>query len=290
MNLQRLLLHINTQQRYFKRVLLIAALLVFVAGLILLLIDKTLPDVALPAQFVPSSILSALIPALSLILVYELLLLVFSVQGPLVPFIRHMFEVVSLIVLRDLFKKLDQLAYDATAQLYIEFGVIVVGSLLIYFLVEVLHRVENNFVGTELKEKELPKSNVTLISSKDILELVLLTAFLGLVAYEAVAWSMGVPDTGFNNTFLNLTFSGIIVFNFLLLFISLLATDTYETLFEYSALLLSSATVLIAIPMEPLVGVPLIIAALLFVLVTLFLHGFARGQRLGAMFKQVKGR
>jgi hypothetical protein len=284
----KLLVYVNNYQHKLKRLLLLMAMAVFVVGLALYILDGMIPQLGIPAQFVPTSILSALIPALSLLLVYELLLLILSVQEPLVPFIRHMFEVVSLIVLRDLFKKLDQLATDASPQLYIEFAVIAIGSILIYFLVEVLQRIEKNFDDQMVSKNKLPKASRPLKGFKDVLEVVLLALFFCLTIYEAVAWLLGVPNAGFNETFLSITFSGIIVFNFLLLFLSLLATDNYEILFEYSALLLASAIVLIAIPMDPIVSMPMILGALLFVLATLFLHGFAHGQRLGALFKQVK--
>lgn len=112
--------------------------------------------------------------------------------------------------------------------------------------------------------------------------------FTGLVAYEAVGWLVGVPSAGFNAAFLELTFSALIVFNVVLLFLTLFSTEGYETLFEHSALVLASLTVLIAISKDPIIAVPLIIAALLFVIVTLLLHGFARGRPITGQMKTLK--
>ncbi|HSH18107.1 MAG TPA: hypothetical protein VK978_01865 [Candidatus Saccharimonadales bacterium] len=275
---------------FFKRGLLVVALLTFVVGMLTLLIDSLFPGLGIPQRFVPKSVLAAVVPGLSVLLVYELLLVILAARGPLVPFVRHMFELVSLIVLRDLFKKLEELSANGHTGLYLEVGVIAAGSLLLYFLAEVLQRIESNVVGQELTEQDLPKPNRRLNRLKDMLEIILLAAFVVLTLFEGIGWLLGIPGTGFAKSFLNYSFLGIIVFNFFLLFISLLDTDDYETLFEYSALLLASVIVFIALPLHPFIQLPMIIAAFLFVLITLFLHGFARGQRLGTLFRQLRER
>ncbi|MBC7546683.1 hypothetical protein H7171_02960 [Candidatus Saccharibacteria bacterium] len=290
MTITEILAKINGQRSKIKLVMLGISLAVFLIGVALYLGSLAFNELPVSARFVPNSVLMAITPALSVLLVYELFVLILSVQDTLVTFIRHLFEVVSLIVIRDMFKSLEQLSSNPDTRLYIEFGVIAIGSLVVYFLVEVLERIENNFISMSLEIKDSPKKSALLAYVKNYLELLLILAFLGLSLYQGIAWLAGVHGTGYNTAFLNIAFSGVIFFNFILLFLSLFATDNYETLFEYSSLVLASAIVLIALPKNPLIYVPLIISALLFVIITMLMHGFARGQSLGSLFRQIKHR
>lgn len=290
MTITEVLARINGQRSKIKLVMLAISLAVFLIGVTLYLGSLAFDGLPVSARFLPNSVLMAITPALSVLLVYELFVLILSVQDTLVTFIRHLFEVVSLIVIRDMFKSLEQLSSSPDTRLFIEFGVIATGSLVVYFLVEVLERIENNFISMSLEIKDSPKKNALLAYVKNYLELLLLLAFLGLSLYQGIAWLAGVYGTGYNTAFLNIAFSGVIFFNFILLFLSLFATDNYETLFEYSSLVLASAIVLIALPKNPLIYVPLIISALLFVIITMLMHGFARGQSLGSLFRQIKHR
>lgn len=282
---------IVAHQKGIKHALLLTALLTFLLAVVSYSISRLFAPGFIPEQFIPSSLLGAITPAISVLLVYELLLLTLSVKGPFVIFIRRQFEVISLIVLRDLFKKMDELAVTdiIPAHLLVELAVVGVGSILLYFFVEVLERIESNFIKGALKE-ELPTKNSWLHSTKGWFEAGLFVFFTVIVAYEAVGWLAGVPGTGFNQAFLELTFSGLIIFNVTLLFLTLLATEGYEILFEHSALIVASLTVLIAISKDTLVAIPLIIAALLFVIVTLMLHGFARGRSISGQLKLLRSR
>ncbi len=278
--------YIESKEARVKKVLLASALLVFISSVLVYGLSFLFPDLPIPKQLVPPTLLTAITPALSVLLVYELFLLTLATHGPFIMFVRREFEVISLIVLRDLFKILDNLAADTTQQLLTEVVVVMVGSIVLYFFVEVLERIERNFVGGELKQN-LPGQNQILHFLKSILETGVLIFFAGLVAYEGIGSLVGMEAAGYGPTFLHIVFSALIIYNVIMLFITLLATDSYEVLFEHSALVLASIIVLIALEKDQVVGVPMIIGALLFVICTMFLHGFARGESLSRLFRKI---
>jgi hypothetical protein len=280
---------IKQHEKRIKQALLLTAAGVFVLGFLLHGVTLVWPGAPIPERFIPPSFLAAITPAISVLLVYELLLLTLAVRGPFVVFVRREFEVISLIVLRELFKKMDELSLSdtVTGGLLGDVAIIAAGSIVLYFFVEVLERIERRFVSGALK-KEIANDARWLQAVKNGLEVGLLAFFAGLAVYEGAGWTLGVPGTGFDAFFLQAVFLALIFYNVMSLFLTLLATEGYETLFEHSALVLASITVLVALPKQTIVAMPLIIVALLFVIMTLLLHGFARGYSMRGMVRRIK--
>jgi hypothetical protein len=219
-----------------------------------------------------------------MLLLYELYSLVASTRGSFIGFIHAQFEIISLIILRDLFKKLDELSYSYDEKLLYELAIVAVGSIVLYFFVEVLERIRHNLDFAAYEERQIQKRDWVRIG-KHVIRVTLAAYFFGLVVFEGVGWLIGLEGTGFGDRFISLVFGGLIVYNVLMLFAVLLVSSSYETLFEHSALVLASSVVLVAIPREPAIAIPLIVCALLFVIATLLLHGFARGSSIRSLMK-----
>ncbi|HET8883955.1 MAG TPA: hypothetical protein VFM68_00610 [Candidatus Saccharimonadales bacterium] len=275
-------------EKTISKIILITALGVFLFSLLSYGFDNFYPNI-LPRQFVPDSLLSTIDAAFALILIYELFALTLGTRGPFISFIHREFEIISLIVLRDVFKQLDQLSATFNHQLLVELAVVAAGSILLYFFVELLERVSNNLLSGPIKEERLTEKS-WLLAVKSLSQLLLIVYFIGIVAYEGIGWLIGVPTLGYGTNFLILVFSGLIIYNILTLFIVLISATTYETLFEHSALVLASSVVLISLPRDPLVSVPMIIGALLFVIATVFLHGYANGNSFGSLARESRNK
>lgn len=259
---------------------------VFIIALINLGIGTLLPGF-LPKQFVPNSLFAAITPAISVLLVYELLLLTLGTRGSFVSFIHREFEIISLIVLRDVFKQLDNLSLGVTPQLLNDLTFVAVGSLVLYLLVEVLERVNQQIVSGKLDQAHVSQNKVINFLSH-IVETILLIYFVAIVFYEGIGWLLGTPGLGFSTQFLELVFMALITYNIINLFMILIVSHTYETLFEHSALVLASSIVFITLSEPPHIAVPMVIGALTFVVLTLFLHGFARGETLSWSLSKIK--
>lgn len=267
------------------RFLLVTAFLVFLFSVSFYLIDMVFPG-SLPSAIVPASIFSTITPAISVVLLYELFILTLSAGGSFISFIHREFEIISLIVLRDVFKKLDGLSAGISSGLLAELAIVAFGSLILYFFVEILERIASNVKAT-IKVK-LTRSDRWVGSIKTVFISILLFYFLIMTGYEIVGMIGGHTGFGFDKTFLEYIFKGLVLFNIAMLFVVLIVEHTYETLFEHSALILASSVVLISLSEKPIIAVPMVITALLFVIATLLLHGFARGESAGLILQKVK--
>jgi len=242
----------------------------------------------LPERFTPATFLSCLAVPLSILLVYELFLLVKATAGSFIGFVIVQFEVISLILLRDLFKRIDELQQDYSLTVITDISIVAVGGIILYFLIEVLERISKHFVEGELKEEIPGKEGKRLRQFKMFLELFLLLFLIVVVIYEVIGYFIGIGNTGLNTNFVQIIFSGLIVYSIAQLLLVLIVNTRYETLFEHSAMVLASVVVLASLESPTYVRVPLVIGSLLFVIATLFLHGFARGKRFGSMLEEVQ--
>lgn len=266
--------------------LLWLALVVFIVSIVSFVLG-TVFNVPLPGRFVPASLFAAIAPAISVLLVYELFALTLGTRGSFVSFVHREFEIISLIVLRDVFKQLDNLSVNVTNELLVDLVVISVGSLILYFLVEVLERIKQQIVTGNLDQSQVGTSKL-MIGISHVVETLLLIYFLAIVLYEGIGWLLGVSGLGFSTQFLELVFAGLVVYNIVNLFMVLIVSHTYETLFEHSALVLASSVVFITLSEPPHISVPMVVGALVFVVITLFLHGFTRGETLSWSFTKIK--
>lgn len=276
---------LKRHEPFITRFLLVTAFLVFLSSVSLYLVDLVLPN-ALPEGIVPASIFSTITPAISVVLLYELFILTLSAGGSFISFIHREFEIISLIVLRDVFKKLDGLSTGITSGLLTELAIVAVGSLILYFFVEILERIASN-VKSSVKI-ETSRSDRWVGSIKTIFISILLFYFLIMTGYELIGMIGGHAGFGFDKIFLEYIFKGLVLFNIAMLFVVLIVEHTYETLFEHSALILASSVVLISLSEKPIIAIPMVITALLFVIATLLLHGFARGESAGLILQKVK--
>lgn len=276
---------LKKHEKVITRFLLIGAFLIFLVSVVFYLTDIVFPNI-LPKQVVPTSIFSTIPPAISVVLLYELFILTLSAGDSFIRFIHREFEIISLIVLRDVFKKLDNLSAGVTSDLLLELVVVTIGSLVLYFFVEVLERIASNLKNAV--QAKPSKSDRWVLSIKTIFISMLLFYFLGMTTYELIGMLSGQSGFGFDKTFLEYIFRGLVLFNIAMLFVVLIVEHSYETLFEHSALILASSIVLISFSEKPLIAIPMVVAALLFVIATLLLHGFARGESIRLTLKKIK--
>ncbi len=252
--------------------LLLLAIGVFAVAL--LLYGANLLNIRLPLapNLIPKSLFATLVPPLTVLTVYELVHLAVAVQAPLVQFIRTLFQVVSVTILSDLMKDLSKLPLrgPSVAQLT-EPGMLLAAAFLLYLLIEFLERLERRHVRSSK-----PKMTPRLAPYRNVFAWGLLAYVVGFAAYNAVGLLTSIPHVGFTDEFLRLIFSGFVIVNVFILLIALFFVKTYETLFEFFALVLASVMVLYAVPLATPPKLTIVFAALIFSIATLSLSGFAR--------------
>lgn len=232
----------------------------------------------IPERFVPKNFLDTINAPLTLILVYEIYLLVASTSHSIIEFISKQFEVITLIILRSVFKDLSHLSTypDITlaTPLVWTIGISLVGSLFLYFLIEVFQRFQQQF-----STRELSLEPQGLTEAKQQSTILLSVFVLAVTLYYGTIWIMGT-GTGFEINYFKQIFSLLIIFDVVLLILSMHYFNSFELLFEYSALILASVLVLIAIPLAVPAKLVLVSSALIFCIGTVRLHSFVRENEL----------
>ncbi len=254
------------------KTLLFLAIVVFAA--VLLIYAASLIGIQLPFsdKLIPDSLLSTLIPPLTIITVYELVRLAVAIQASLVEFIRTLFQVVSVIIISDLLKNMAKLPGDNLDLIKLsDPGMLLAASILLYFFIELLERRERRVLNSKH-----PKITPHLAPYRKVFAWGLLVYVVSFSAYTAAALITGWPHTQYLTEFLRLILAGFVIVNVFILLIALFFVKTYETLFEFFALVLASVMVFFALPLQALPKIVIVFAALFFSIATLSLHGYSR--------------
>lgn len=234
----------------------------------------TLTPFETPSRFTPHFFLEIINPPLTVILIYEVYLLVSASSKSILSFIAKQFEVVALIIVRGTFKDISKLSgtTDISFQtpLVQDVGLALAGSLVIYFVLEVFERATQEYATEELGRE--PK-NLRMIKLR-------LAGIFGLIfslltIYHGMSWLTG-GAISFETAYFRQIYSTLIVLDIVLLLLSMRTFKSFELLFEYSAFILASTLLFIALPLPLPLRLTLIISAIAFCVGVIRLHGFVR--------------
>ena len=254
-------------------ILLFGLLLVMVAPLLLYMADYLgMWRGVLPDRLVPDSLFTILIAPFSVLLLYELTLLAQSIAKTIAIFTRLQFEVVSLILVRECFKKLEEIRLDGVAwSTLLEPLILISGGLALYFIIELIER-------SQVRYDRNSKPDPAVLRRWKYRIARLCGIGIGLFAvYETVSWLCGGRPVWLGSAFIAEAFVVLIAGNVVQLIVSAAYTHAYEPLFEYSVLILASVMTMVVLLQPAALKVPIVVCMALFALATLYLHGYARG-------------
>ncbi len=255
--------------------LIILAIGMFCLSALMYGVSQAIPSFS--GSFVPSSIISAAVLPLTIVLLIEIMHLVLSFPGTLVEFLQKQYEVATLIVLREVFKQLSKIADGANPGQPLPGDVLqlillgLFGSLLLYVLVEILQRVSRRFLRADLRQEPPGLRQIKLK-----LTWLLGTGFILITAYylwrDLSHWQYQLLGA----QYLVDLFSIFIFFDVALLLLSMVFYRSYVLLFEYTALILASIMIRLAISADLLTKIELLAASLVFSICTILVHAFVR--------------
>lgn len=195
--IQTLIEHLQREQttHRLEKVMVASAALLFLVHLLLIWIRITLPDFPITAGM-STNYLSALYTPFSVILVYEVFLMILALPLSFNYSIRKQYEIITLVTIRNVFKDIayfedfSHLA-EQTEQL-LRVSVDLAGGLALFFLVGVFHHVSLYRVrprsGPELSQ---------FLHIKNLVALLLLGVFVSLSIYSIYDWGSEVLGTLF---------------------------------------------------------------------------------------------
>jgi hypothetical protein len=236
------------RQALFRTLIVYLALggLVVHAGLVFL--ARSLDDPPSLIAAVGTNYLSALYTPFSFVLFYEVLLLILSIPKSTTRSIGKQYEILSLIVIRNVFKDIAEFesVTDLSGQ-FEEFGAVLLdmgGGLLMFLLVAVFYHVASRCDRTPITDQDFARRVEVFIGRKKVIALFLTALLFGLATYNLAQWCIDVssvarfatvPSIDIRTIFYLDLFTVMIFADAVILLLSLLLAGHYELVFRNAA-------------------------------------------------------
>lgn len=223
------------------------------------------------ASIVPNSNLTAIQLAFTLLLFVEVVALILAMSHSISASIGKQFELLSLILLREVFKELshlsDPITWDKVAPAMSAMSASATGALVIFVIIAFFYRAQCHRPITQN-----PLEQLSFIIAKKCIALALLIAFILIIGRSLLAtYSGGHPPSPFESLYTLLIFTDV-----LLILLSLRYSSSYHVAFRNSGFAVSTVMIRIALIAPPIVGAGLGAATALFALaITLAYNHFA---------------
>lgn len=277
------LLSVQTKKKG-ERFILNIAIVSFLAHLLLIfLVDFGFIQLDDPSDLLTNPI-AAIYTPFSFILVYEVYLLLYYLPKSITTYIAKQYEIISLIIIRRLFKDLSNLSlsYDWFEIKYdLQFTYDLLASVILFFLIFQFYRQSSKRYRSALQD-ELNADGITrFIKIKKVIAASLVLVLMALAVYTFSSWSMSeispglVKGTSFeniNNVFFEQFFTVLIIADVVLLLFSFFYTDEFHKVMRNSGFIISTILLRLSFSIEGLLNTLLIITALLFGLLMLIIH------------------
>ena len=221
--------------------------------------------------------ISAIYTPFSIILYYEIFLLIFYLPRSFTTSILKQFEIISLIVIRRIFYDIPKLDlesnnwFENADNLQITYDLICI--LILFFLIYLFNYVKTNIVIK--KGKNIDK----FIDSKKIISVLLIPVMIVLFIIGLYNWySIGV-STNFassfyyvNEVFYNTFFSILIIADVFILLLSFLYTERYSQIMRNTGFIICTILIRLSFSSTGLTNLLLIISSVLFGLLILKIY------------------
>ena len=221
--------------------------------------------------------ISAIYTPFSIILYYEIFLLIFYLPRSFTTSILKQFEIISLIVIRRIFYDIPKLDlesnnwFENADNLQITYDLICI--LILFFLIYLFNYVKTNIVIK--KGKNIDK----FIDSKKIISVLLIPVMIVLFIIGLYNWySIGI-STNFassfyyvNEVFYNTFFSILIIADVFILLLSFLYTERYSQIMRNTGFIICTILIRLSFSSTGLTNLLLIISSVLFGLLILKIY------------------
>ena len=221
--------------------------------------------------------ISAIYTPFSIILYYEIFLLIFYLPRSFTTSILKQFEIISLIVIRRIFYDIPKLDlesnnwFENTDNLQITYDLICI--LILFFLIYLFNYVKSNI--DIKKARNIDK----FIDSKKIISVLLIPVMLVLFIIGLYNWySIGI-STNFassfyyvNEVFYNTFFSILIIADVFILLLSFLYTERYSQIMRNTGFIICTILIRLSFSSTGLTNLLLIISSVLFGLLILKIY------------------
>ncbi len=268
----------QSKNRIEATILMIAIASFIIHLIIILFVDLELINVGAHIHLFKNPI-SAIYTPFSFILVYEVYLLIYYLPKSITFYIGKQYEIVTLILIRRLFKDLAKLQLTSDwsdwfkVQADLAFTYDLIATLILFFLISVFYNFypQKDFKGPP--KLELSEGTSLFIRIKNWMATLLVPVLAGIAIYSLFKWI----DHSFYQTarplaqvdridsiFFDQFFTILILADVLLLLISFLRTDRFSMVIRNSGFVVSTILIKVSFGTEGLLTNVLVVVAVLF--------------------------
>jgi hypothetical protein len=267
-----------------ERVILVIAIASFIIHLLLIFLSD-IGWLHLPAAGgLLNNPIAAIYTPFSFILVYEVYLLLFYLPQSISTYISKQYEIITLIIIRRLFKDLSNLSLTDdwfTINYDLQFTYDLVAAVLLFFLIYVFNKKAKINYKNEAKAVHLSEEVNRFIRIKKLLAGCLVPVLIFVALYSFINWSIGIAipsDTtqvkfeNINNIFFEQFFTILIIADVILLLVSFFYTDEFHKVIRNSGFIISTILIRLSFSVTGLLNTILIVTAIVFGLLVLIIH------------------
>lgn len=263
----------------FERVILIIAIASFIIHLaVIYLLKVGLITVDIDSELLKSPI-AAIYTPFSFILIYEVYLLIFYLPRSITTYIGKQYEIITLIVIRRLFKDLSSLKLSSKwfqIKGDLEFTYDLIASLLLFYLIYLFHlkskkeAVEESQTRLDISQFIAMKRGIAVLLVPVLLVMASVTLFSW--SYDILQSSDGILRLNVNDLFFDQFFTILILVDVILLLLSFFYTDSFHKIIRNSGFIISTILIRMSFGVTGLMNTVLIVTAVLFGLLILLIH------------------
>ena len=222
--------------------------------------------------------ISAIYTPFSIILYYEIFLLIFFLPRSFTTSILKQFEIISLIIIRRIFYDIPKLDLESNDwfnnadNLQITYDLICI--LILFFLIYLF-----NYVKSNIKNKKAVKNIDNFIDSKKIISVLLIPVMLVLFLIGIYTWySLGISSnfaSSFyyvNEVFYTTFFSILIIADVFILLLSFLYTERYSQIMRNTGFIICTILIRLSFSSTGLTNLLLIVSSVFFGLLILKIY------------------
>ncbi len=267
-----------------ERVILWIALVSFIIHLVIIgLIHFNIIGIQEPSNLLKNPI-AAIYTPFSFILVYEVYLLIYYLPKSTSTYISKQYEIIALIIIRRLFKDLSDLSLSFNwfnINTDLQFTYDLLASVLLFYLIYLFHLQRTKVYRVRENSKNYVAKISKFINAKKWIATALVPVLLIIAIYSFLSWTIGVlyplqtdaiSFKNINNIFFEQFFNILIIADVILLLFSFFHTDEFHKVIRNSGFIISTILIRISFSVSGLINTALIVSAILFGLLMLFIH------------------
>ena len=266
----------DSSKKSIEKSILVISLISFLIHLLLIFLANNNVVFSSENSILKSPIMAIYTP-FSFILIYEIYLLIYYLPRSITLYISKQYEIIALIVIRRLFKDISEMETSTSLfsstinqNVFIDLSL----TILLFFLIYLFRK-----NSLSLSSKNLNSSMIRFIEIKKWIAVFLIPAFSVMAIYNLSLWigdtfikTNVVNNQSINNIFFADFFQVLILVDVFLLIFSFFHSDLFHKIMRNSGFIISTILLRMSFLYEGFSNAIMIISALLFGLLILYIH------------------